>query len=75
MREERRVGRYDDDDGAAFGFAEGSVGVGGIFGDFEADGYASDAEIRTAAVIALDEDTLQIIPVPPPTLPSSMGPP
>ena len=47
---ERSVGGDDDDDGADV------FSVGGMLGNFFADGNAGDAEFGAASVVALDED-------------------
>jgi hypothetical protein len=47
-----RVRGYDDDDRAGVI----ALSVGGMIGDFFADGNAGDAELVAASVVALDED-------------------
>src|ERR1700722_3012298 len=51
-RDERGIGGDDDDDGAGVVI----FSVGGMIGNFFADGNAGDAELIAASVIALDED-------------------
>ena len=50
--DERGVGGDDDNDGAGVF----TVAIGGMLGDFFADGNAGDAELVAASVVALDED-------------------
>ena len=46
VREERRVGGDDHDDGAAIRFTERGAGVGALVGNFLAHRNAGDAQIR-----------------------------
>jgi hypothetical protein len=56
--DERRVGGDDDDDGAGVVIAAAVVTgfVGGMFGNFFADGDAGDAQLPARSIVALDED-------------------
>src|SRR5947207_3810607 len=57
LREERRVGGNDYDDGAALSFVEWSGGVCRVFGNFVSNGNTGDAQIGAAAIIALHQNT------------------